>query len=184
MAECTALYCCNFDGAAAACAVDDANVKAAEIDPSWIVQGAMRLEVQGMQSVVNDLGLTLLPKTTTGKRVEIEVTLRMETSVTAGVLLAKGGNGDAFAIIATGTDVAISDSGTKIVGSFPAGTAAKLAVFVDLTTNTYGASVNGGTTATRTMGSPWGQLSELRFGITKTLGTTIVHYDDVRVDWK
>lgn len=159
-------------------------MKAQAIDPSWIVQGAMRLEVQGSQSAVNNLGLLLLPKTTTGKRVEIEFALRMETSATAGILSAKGNNGDGFAIIATGTDVAITDSGTKIVGSFPMGTVAKLAVFVDLSTNTYGASLNGGTAATRTMASAWSQLVELQFGITKTLGTSVVHYDDIRVDWK
>lgn len=144
----------------------------------------MRLEVQGMRDAVNGLGLGLSPKTTTGKRVTVEFTLRMETSVTAGVFLAKGFNGDAFALIATGTDVAITDSGTKIVGTMPANGAAKLSVYIDLTTNEYGASVNGGTVATRTMSAPWGQLSELRFGITRTYGTSVVHYDDVKVDWK
>lgn len=191
---CTAKYCCNFDLSAMACAVDDADVKAVQIDPAWITQStamsppsSMRLEVQGSAPSILNFGLTVEPKQSGGKRVDVEFALRMETTALAGILLVEGNVGtgsERWALSAAGGGVlSIVDSGTNAVGPVPLNTWVKVTVSIDPVMKTYGVSVGGGAVVTRNMGIAWVGTSFVRFGLTRTLDTTVVHYDDLRLTW-
>ncbi len=192
---CTAKYCCTFDGPEPECVVDNADVLAFGAIGEWVVQtesvsppSSMRLEYEGSYPNITNFGLFVSPKAA-ANRFQADFALRIsrDNPTAATVFVMQLGIGNGFVLYANGARLQLgNDSGMSEIGALPDDTWVAVTTFVDLESRTYGAGINGGLPVTRAIedGADWrGPPSPITFGVTRTTGTTAVHYDDVRVDW-